>query len=645
MLARNSWLSAACGPCTVNEVAARKPISTPPEANSMPRRLLMRLPLPVLFLLGILLAAPMRGDEASEARLKRDVTFLASDECEGRGVGTKGLDRAADYVAKQFAEAGLKPGGKDDSYFQPFPYSRGNVLDGPATLELEGPLGQKIKLKAGTGFEVMGFSGPGRVSAPLVFVGYGVTAKETGYDDYAGMDVKGKIVLAIRRLPRYASKEVPFDGTRKDQHAALDNKQALAAVHGAAALLLVNDATELRDKGDPLMSFATTARADAKHNLPFLHIQRSLAEQMIFSSLGQNLRDIEQAIDRDLKPQSAALNGWKATLDVKVKRPMSTVKNVIGVLPGAGPLANETVVIGAHYDHLGFGGMGSLAKGSTAIHHGADDNGSGTTALLELARRFGAEKDRQGRRLVFIAFTAEESGLIGSRYYCKDNPLFSLKDTVAMVNLDMVGRLRRDAKTGKDRLIVEGAGTAKGFDAMIDKLNPGFQLAKKASGNGPSDHDSFYNQKIPVVFLWTGIHEDYHRPSDTADKINVGGMDRIVDYAQKIIAHLATDPARPEYVAVAPPFSPGMGKGPRLGIMPDYEGDKPGVLVGGLTKDGPAAKGGVKTGDLIVEIAGKPVTSLNTYMAVMGQQTPGQPIEIGVLRDGKKVVLKVVPLN
>jgi hypothetical protein len=610
----------------------------------MSRRLLTRFPIPLLFLLTLLLTAPTRGDEASEARLKRDVTFLASDDCEGRGVGTKGLERAAEYVAKQFADAGLKPGGPDDGYFQPFPFKLANILDGPATLELEGPLGQSIKVKARSGFEVMGYSGPGRVTAPVVFVGYGATAKEIGYDDFAGVDVKGKIVLAIRRVPRYASKEVPFDGKRKDQHAALSTKQALAAVNGAAALLLVNDATNLQ-KGDALISFETTAADDVKNSLPFVHIQRSLADQMIFSSLGQNLREIEQAIDRDLKPRSAPLTGWKATLEVKVKRPTTTVKNIIGVLPGAGPLAQETLVIGAHYDHLGFGGRASLAPGSKAIHYGADDNGSGTTAIMELARRFAADKDRQGRRLVFMAFTAEESGLIGSRYYCKEKPLFALKDTVAMVNLDMVGRLRRDAKTDKDRLLIEGAGTGKSFGAMLDKLNPGFQLAKTAGSDGRSDHASFYSQKIPVVFLWTGNHPDYHKPTDTADKINVAGMDRIVDYAQKIIVHLATDPQRPEYVAIAPPVSPGMGKGPRLGIAPEYGGDEPGVLVGSVSKDGPADKGGIKGGDLIVEIAGKPVTNINTYMVVMGQQRPGEAIEVGVMRDGKKLLLKVVPLQ
>jgi hypothetical protein len=596
--------------------------------------------------LGLLAASPTWGDEASQARMKQDVTFLASDECEGRGVGTKGLDLAANYVAENFKQAGLKPGGPDGSYFQPFPVTRGSELDGPATLVLEGPLGQKVTLKSGTDFQVSGLSGAGEVSAPLVFAGYGVTAKSAGYDDYAGLDVKGKAVLVIRRLPRWSSDAAPFDAAAKADHADLQNKLALAAINGAAAVLLVNDATELPSK-DPLVPFQTTARATSTYNLPFVQIRRNVADELLTSTFGQGLHDIERAIDRDLKPHNGPLTGWKVKLDVKVKRNTVSVKNIVGVLEGSGPLANETVVIGAHYDHLGYGGKGSgsLAPKENAIHHGADDNGSGTTALMELARRFGAMKDRKGRRLVFIAFTAEEAGLIGSRYYCKRDPRFPLADTVAMVNLDMIGRLRPDPKTDKEKLLIEGSGSAKGFDQLLDKFNPGFQLSKKPGGNGPSDHDSFYNQHIPVLFLWTGLHPDYHKPSDTADKINVAGLDKVAGFAEKLIDSLAADPRRPEFVAVASTFtqSPGAGNAPRLGIMPDYEAEKPGVLVGGLSKDGPAEKGGLKAGDLIVEIGGRPVTNLNTYMAVMAQQRPGEPLAVTVVRDGKKVQLKVVP--
>src|SRR5581483_9038272 len=217
-------------------------------------------------------------------------------------------------------------------------------------------------------------------------------------------------------------------------------------------------------------------------------------------------------------------------LSVSVERRRIPVKNVVGVLDGAGPLANETVVIGAHYDHLGYGGRGtgSLSTGPKAIHHGADDNGSGTTVLMELARRFGAEKGRQGRRLVFVAFSGEEMGLLGSRFYV-DNPPIPLATTVAMVNMDMVGRLADDPATGRGKLEVGGTGTAKEFDGLIDALNAkyGFAVKKNKSGVGPSDHTSFYQKGVPVFFLFTGLHRQYHKPTDTVDLINFPGMKRI----------------------------------------------------------------------------------------------------------------------
>ena len=345
-------------------------------------------------------------DEAIEARMRKDVTYLASEECEGRGVDTAGIHKAANYIVAEFVKAGLKPGGVNGTFFQPFTISGTAKLDGKSTMKLKGPQGQEIELKLDGDFQVMGFSGTGKVTAPLVFVGYGITAKEIGYDDYKGIDVAGKIVLAIRRTPRFFSKELPFDGANKEQHAALVNKEGLAESNKAAGFVLVNDLTEAA-AGDKLMSFKEVAGAGAA-SIPTVQLRRSIADMILQSSLDTTLADVEKAIDRDLKPRSAPLTGWTATVETGVKRTSVACKNVIGVVEGAGPLANETVVIGAHYDHLGYGGQGSLAKGAKAIHPGADDNGSGTTSVMELARRFGAMKDRQGRRLVFMTFSGEK---------------------------------------------------------------------------------------------------------------------------------------------------------------------------------------------------------------------------------------------
>jgi Zn-dependent M28 family amino/carboxypeptidase len=318
---------------------------------------------------------------------------------------------------------------------------------------------------------------------------------------------------------------------------------------------------------------------------------------------------------------------------------------VIGALEGAGPLTKQTVVVGAHYDHLGYGGAGgSLARlKKRAIHHGADDNGSGTTAVLELARRFAALPKREGRRLVFMTFSGEELGLLGSKHYCKE-PLFPLEDTSAMLNLDMVGRLKPFKDTQKGNLKIDGANTAKVFGEMLEKLNQkyAFNLEKNPQLPAYSDHFSFYQKQVPVLFFWTGVHEDYHRPSDTADKINVSGMRRIVDLSEEVLTQLTTQAKRPEYAKVDVGGSTGArGNGPRLGVLPTYEADeKDGFLIEGTTRGSPAAKAGLQKGDRIVGLAGKPVKNIQGYMQIMGGLKKGDTIEVGILRDGKPQTVK-----
>jgi membrane-associated protease RseP (regulator of RpoE activity) len=250
-----------------------------------------------------------------------------------------------------------------------------------------------------------------------------------------------------------------------------------------------------------------------------------------------------------------------------------------------------------------------------------------------------------------MAFTGEESGLLGSEYYCK-HPIFPLADTVAMVNLDMVGRLREDMESHKDKLVVYGTGTGKGLDDLVGGLNAKyeFQLQKVAgilmvNERSSSDHASFYMKKIPVLFFFTGNHPDYHRPTDTADKINVAGMRKIAAMVEDIVDSVAGASERPEYIKVATPQSTGGASpsmsGPRLGIMPSYSDEKEGVLLEGVREGSPAEKGQLKEGDRIVELNGKAVKNLETYMVLMSGQKKGDTLEVTILRDGKKVTLKV----
>ncbi len=607
---------------------------------------------PMFLVLGLALVAAVstpaseKNAEAArtaEDRLKRDVTYLASDELEGRGPGTKGIEKAADYIAGEFKMAGLKPAGLDGTYFQPFPYPA-NVLDEPARLSLAGPKGQEIELKSGVQFNPMGFGHGGKLTAPVVFAGYGVTSAEAKYDDYADIDAADKVVVVLRDAPGPANEET---ARRLKSSAPLSRKTANAEKHRAAAVLFVNDADTAKT-GDDLLAFNYTAVRPPDCGVPVFHVLRSVLQTMLTADDAGDLGAIERGIDHDGKPHSLDLTGWTVRLEVKAHKGDVPLKNIIGELDGAGPLAKETVVVGAHYDHLGYGGAGGSRAGllkKPQIHHGADDNASGSSVVMELARRFAAAPNRQGRRLVFICFSGEELGLEGSKWYC-DHPLFPLEETTAMFNLDMVGRLRPDEKTKIDNVLVEGSPTGKGFNDLLDAVKKKYDLElsrKSDSLPANSDHYSFYKKKVPVLFFWTGYHPDYHKPTDTADKINVAGMAKIADLSVDVVSVMASEAKRPEYQkmkvgAMRPPSD-----SPRLGVVPSYrEGGEEGMGLDGIVDDGPAARAGLKTGDRIVEVAGKPVKNITTYMEAMAAQKKGAAIEVIVVRGGKRQTIKVI---
>lgn len=667
----------------------------------MRRFLVQRSILGVLaILVSLNIAASVQAEEATaavETRLLDAVKYLASDELEGRGVGSAGLDKAAEYVREQFAAAGLKVEAVDGGAFQPFEMTIRSELGKKNELVLSGPDGKSVSLKIDADFSPLSFGGSGQFSAPVVFVGYGIDAEDKKYNDFADIDIKDKIVIVMRRTPQQGNPHGNFSGGPHggvSKHAALRTKVANAYGAGAAAVLFVNDPhsgkTNLKSakkrvdnasgkvaeaavafdavdpqkteevkaarkklsatiktlksrkadfaKGAPddLMKFGYGGNSE-QHSIPLLHITRAACDTLLVAA-GTSLEKLEKQIDKDLKPRSMEIKGWTASGEVSVKRVKAQVKNVIGVLEGEGPLANETVVVGAHYDHVGRGGEGSLSPGSMEIHNGADDNASGAAALIELARRLGARQEKPPRRMVFIAFTAEERGLIGSAHYVKD-PLFSLENTVAMINMDMVGRLK------DDKLTVFGSGTAPRWDALIDRLGKeyGFKITKKPDGFGPSDHSSFYGKKIPVLHFFTGTHSDYHRPGDDWEKINPRGMRRVVNMIADVILDTSTQTERPKYVAVK---SSGnhmrSGSRPYFGSIPDFANETPGYALMGVSPGSPADKGGLKAGDVIVEIDKKKIGNLSDFDLALRKFKGGDTIKVVVQRGKEKVQFEVI---
>ncbi len=589
------------------------------------------------------------ADDGTESRLRADLTFLTSDECEGRGAATQGIFRAAEYIETRFKDLGLKPGGTDGSYRQSFRMQAGKAQPGPESyLRLTGLLQQQVELAADRHFRPLGFSASKTAQGPLVFVGYGINHPDSKYNDYEGLAVEGKVVILLRRTPPVDREGKVFGGDPQTQNslASLTSKVITAASMKAQAVLIVND-METAAAGDELAPFDDTSYESPPADIPCLQITRDWADRLLQASRGQTLADVERQIHRTAQPLSFDLPGWSVEVRADVVRRFAEVANIIAVREGRGPLAHEYIVVGAHYDHLGRGERGSTERDPTKrneIHRGADDNGSGTVTVLELARRFAADADYQGRSLVFMAFAGEEQGLLGSRHWCR-HPTVPLPQVVAMLNFDMVGRLRPDKDSQRGKLEIGGVGTAKEFNPLLDELNHkyGFSLAKTQSGFGPSDHESFNEKKIPVLFFFTGLHPEYHKPADTVATINFDGMRQIVGFGDELIQRLATM-TRPVFVQTSRPASPGRVAVPRIGIMPGNYGDSDqGVLVSGVSDGGPAAKAGLKEGDVIVEIAGKPVKNMTAYMAIMGLQKKGTPVEMVVDRKGERVKLQVIP--
>jgi hypothetical protein len=593
-------------------------------------------------------SAVLGGDRpptAAEARLKADVGFLADDAREGRAPGTKGIEAAATFIADAFSKAGLKTAPGCDGYFQTFTISGQAKLGKPPKLDFDGPEGKSVSvskdeftpLAIGTGGTLDGI--------PLVFAGYGITAKDEklklDYDDYAGIDVKNKAVLIIRREPQQNDEKSPFEGTKTSDWATLRHKATNAFQHGAAAVLLVNDEAGLKGGKDELIGFGMAGQ-EPNSTIPFLMLRRIVADKVLAAAGQPTLEELEKQTDRDLKPRSALLTGWKVKASIDIERKAVETRNVVGVLNGSGPLADETIVIGAHYDHLGRGGMfsGSLAFLSRDIHNGADDNASGTAMVLEMARRLAQRPDPLPRRVVFIAFTGEERGLLGSQHYV-EQPVVPLKNTVMMVNFDMVGRLN-----DKDELTMYGTGTSPGIEGLVDALakTEGFKLKKIAEGLGPSDQQSFYLKDIPVLFAFTGTHSDYHRPSDDTERINFEGMGRIADLSELLLLDIARRPQRPDFVKVATKGRPDTGRASisaYLGSIPDYNDDIKGVKLNGVREGSPAEKGGLKKDDIIIKFAGKPVATIYDYTESLSRTKPGDTVEVVVMRGDKETTLKV----
>lgn len=624
----------------------------------------------LLPLLALTLALPTGADRAAAPfapdAIRAQIAYFASDELKGRGSGEPGNEKAAQFVARAFAKYGLKPLGTDrqrdpnaplngSGYYQPFTFRAGRAV-GKTNL-LEATRGGKTrKYRAAQEFEPSGISGSGAAEGEVIFVGYGIRAEKLGHDDYAGADVKDKLVLLLAGHPKNEQTS-PLA-----EYANLRLKALTARELGAKALLVIPPKNSDTLDHNPL-EFA--ANSDA--GLPVVRVRRAIAEVWLKEANlslpagvgGSAPQAAAGLLDQwgaaaDSLPGLARPLGLHVRLNADVKLVEKVSANIVGFLEGSDPvLKNEVVVIGAHVDHLGMGGPNSLARTSApAIHHGADDNASGAAGVLQLAQYYGrdVEWEKSGlpgnrtllshrRSLLFICFSGEELGLLGSAHYVK-NPLVPLDKTVAMLNMDMIGRLR------ENKLTIIGTGTAKEWNELVDAVNgtAGFTLSRNESGFGGSDHQSFYEKGVPVLFFFTGQHAEYHTPDDTVEKINTEGEARVLKMVAECARRVADAPMRPTYQQTAAQTQPGSAsRGFRVyfGSRPEYDDVVKGVKLSGVTAGSPAEKAGLKAGDVIVSFGGKAVTSVEEYSLILRQFKPGDEVEVVVKRGDQTLTFKV----
>ena len=581
----------------------------------------------------------------SAERVTKHVQFLASDKLQGRRAGTPAADDAAAYIEKEFRSYGLNPA-SSAGFRQPFTFVSAVKLGEQNSFTVNAANGPR-SLKVGEEFMPLAFSSPDPVSGEMVFAGYGISAPALGFDSYSGIDPKGKIVVILRGSP---------DG---------DNPHGKFAEFTQPGLEIQNKTLKAREKGARGVVFVSAEKSfhedrlsRLRHDLNFLDsgiptaiVSRDTAASILASG-GGSLLDAET---RAKEPASAVLiKGVTARLKTDVVKIQGKSANVVGVLPGSDrQLASEYVVIGAHYDHLGLGGAESLAaKPEGQIHHGADDNASGTTGLLEIARVLASERNKIKRSIMFIAFSGEEMGLLGSGAYTK-NPVVPLATTVAMLNMDMIGRLRNGS------LFVGGVGTSPTWKPLLDKLNGSapapasaagngsgsrFQLGFGEDGFGPSDHQSFYVRDVPVLFFFTGTHEDYHKPSDTAEKINGQGLVQIAEFVREIAISVANEPQRIAFTKVKAEQRPA-GRGFRvyLGTVPNYSDQSDGMKLDGVRPGSPAEKAGLRAGDIVVRLGKMPIKNVYDYTYALGEMRGGEEIEAIIRRDGKEMTMKITP--
>jgi len=566
--------------------------------------------------------------EITTTELRKHITFLASDSLKGRKPGTPECKIAAHYIGDQFKAFGYEP--LADNGYQYFDVIT-QVYAGPknslSTSSFTAALNKD--------FVPFSFSANTTAEGDVLFCGYGfdLNTDSLQWNDYETVNVAGKWVMILQADPDLDDENSPFIKYEKNRDKVLTAKDK-----GAVGVLILSGTDY--DKRDQLAK-PEPDQMGTHSEIPVFSITRNFANK-ILEKKGKTIEDLEATIHKTNKPFSfdcnTTLTGTSEVTFKKVK-----TQNVISFLEGNDPkLKNQIILIGGHYDHLGYGGSntGSRVPEEHAIHHGADDNASGTASVIEIAEKLAANRKSLRRSVIVICFGAEELGLLGSKAFTS-NPPVDLKRIVAMINIDMVGRLK-----DSQEFLVGGTGTSLESGSILDSLIKGrdLKITKSPNGFGPSDHASFYVENIPVFFFTTGAHEDYHTPRDVVSKINFEGLKKVDDYIYDLSIDLINRDSTLVFREAGPKKETATRRksGVTIGFMPSYiQSGNNGLGVDGVTPGRPADLGGMKKGDLITAINGKPIHNIYDYMARMNKLKFGQTITVDIVRDGEKKILLI----
>lgn len=589
----------------------------------------------------LLLAVSVCAAEVAH-RSRRHVTALAAPELEGRLTGTEGEALAAAYISKQLEAIGVRPLPGMDGFLQPFDFTAGMHDDGSSLVVVD-EAGDERRYTGTDTVQALSFSDNGSVSGPVIFAGYGLTTpddQDSGYDSYVGLDVKGKIVLVLRYVPEDVEDE---QRQLLSRYSGLRYKALNARELGARAVLVVAGPRS-GNAGETIpMTFDTALSGSG---ILAASVSGEVAQRIFSHVEGKTLEQVQEALDTgNPHVQGFDIPGLTLTLEAKVKREKREGNNVLGYLPAnveVDQQEEDLIVLGAHLDHLGHGKHGSsLAKKEEAggIHYGADDNASGVAAVLLAAEDLVQRK--RSRPVIFGFWSGEEMGLLGSSHFVKSE-LVAAEDMTAYLNFDMVGRMK------DNRLSLQSAGSSSVWPGLIEKANvvAGFDLRIQDDPYLPTDATTFYQAGVPTLNFFTGGHEDYHRPTDRADRINFEDLDRVASFGALLTARLMRLEERPDYVKVAPKRE---NRGDRdtirafTGTIPDYTVEVEGLRLGGVIGGGPADQAGLLEGDVIVEFAGRSITNIYDYTYALDAARIDEPVKVVFMRDGERMELTITP--